>query len=331
MPHPVTIERLAEWLAARDDVLLLGHVSPDGDAAGCCLALWHALRALGKRAAVCLPGGVPKMYAWLPGADAALEAGAPLPFMPRAALSVDVSDLPRLGEAGRGLYEACPDRAMLDHHATSEGFGDAYHVDGSAAACGELVIELIDALGAGMTRDMAECLFVAISTDCGQFSFSNTRPRTFRAAARCAEAGIDIAGITERLYRTRTLGRTRLLGEVLNGLEISEDGQLAWARLTEDMLARAGAIREDNEGIVNYLLEIDGVRCAVLAEQRGEATKLSLRSKAPLNVARDVAVPFGGGGHDRAAGCTLEEAVEPALQKVLARARAALDGLGQDR
>ena len=326
MPSPVTIEALADWLKARDDVLLLGHVNPDGDAAGSCLALWHALNALGRRAVVCLPGGMPRMYAWLPGAGAVLATGMPLPFEPAAALSVDVSDPPRLG-AGAGMFEACPARAVLDHHATNAGFGELYCVDGEAAACGEMVVDLIDALGVPLSREMAECLFVAVSTDCGQFNFSNTRPQTFRAAARCAEAGIDIAGITERLYRTRSLGRTRLLGIVLNGLEISEDGRIAWARLTDEMLARAGAIREDNEGIVNYLLEIDGVRCAVLAEQRGGDTKFSLRSKAPLDVARDIARPFGGGGHDRAAGCTLAGPMEPALQKVLAQARRAVDAM----
>lgn len=320
MPSPVTIDRLAEWLKARDEILLLGHVNPDGDAAGSALALRLALTALGKRVAVCLPGGMPKLYGWLPGVETVLETGATLPFAPKAVLSVDVSDPPRLGDAGRAAFEACPEQAVLDHHATNVGFGDLFFVDGAAAACGELVVDLIDALGVGLDRDMAECLFVAISTDCGQFNYSNTRGKTLRAAARCVDLGIDVAGITERLYRTRTLGRTRLLGIVLNGLEISKDGGVAWARLTDEMLNRAGAIREDNEGIVNYLLEIDGVRCAVLAEQHGDATKFSLRSKAPVDVARDIAAPFGGGGHDRAAGCALDEAMEPALQKVLARA-----------
>ncbi len=324
MANRVTIEALAQWLKCRDDILLLGHVSPDGDAVGSNLALWHALQAMGKRAVVCLPDGVPGLYARLPGADGVVPAGMPLPFEPKAALAVDVSEAGRLGGEGLALFEACPDRAELDHHHTNPGFGQLYVLDGDAAAAGELVLELIDALGVRLTRRMGECLFVAISTDCGQFNYANTRPQTFRAAARCAETGIDIAGITEALYRTRTLGRTRLLGLVLSGLEISPDGELAWARLTEEMLDRAGALREDNEGIVNYLREIAGVRLAVLAEQRGSATKFSLRCRAPLNVARDVAAPLGGGGHDLAAGVTLELPMEPALQRVLALAREAL-------
>ena len=112
-----------------------------------------------------------------------------------------------------------------------------------------------------------------------------------------------------------------MLGKVLSGLELSPDGRMAWARLTERMLSDAGARREDNEGIVNYLLEIQDVELAVLAEERGpETTKFSLRSKAPINVARDVAAPLGGGGHDLAAGVTLQKPLEDALATVLALA-----------
>ena len=324
MSRLVTISELAGWLLERDDIALMGHVSPDGDAAGSCLAVWHALRALGKRAVVCLPGGIPKLYANLPGAEGVLDSDSPLPFEPMTALAVDVSDPPRLGETGKRLFECCAHRAALDHHATNPGFGQLYALDGDAAAVGELALDLIEAMKVALTRQMAECLFVAISTDSGHFNYSNTRPGTLEAAAKCVAAGIDVANITRELYRTRTRGRTKLMGLVLAGLETSPDGRMAWARLTEDMLQKAGAIREDNEGIVNYLLEIEGVRFAALAEQRGDKTKFSLRSIAPLDVARNIALPLGGGGHDCAAGVTLDMDMESALEKVLALARKAL-------
>lgn len=324
MSRRVTIEALADWLKPLDDVVLLGHVSPDGDATGSNLAVCHALRAMGKRAVVCLPGGVPSLYANLPGAAEICDPAGPLPFVPRAAFAVDVSELERLGEAGMALFESCPHRAALDHHVTNPGFGDCYALDGEAAAAGELAVDLIEALGVDLSPDMAQCLFVAISTDCGNFNYPNTRGQTLRAAARCVDAGADVAGITEALYRTRTVGRTRLLGIVLAGLELSPDGALAWAKLTNEMLRRAGAIIEDNEGIVNYLLEMVGVKIAVLASERDGGTKLSLRSKAPLNVARDVAVPLGGGGHDCAAGVMMDLPIDQALEKALALAREAI-------
>lgn len=325
MSQRVTIEQLAEWLKARDDIALFGHVSPDGDATGSTLGLWFALLAMGKRAVVCLPGGTPSLYDWLPGADRVVdtEAGT-LPFVPQTAMSVDVSEHERLGEKGKRLFDSCPFQGVLDHHKTNEGFGQLYVLDGDAAAVGELVVDLIAALGVEMDVKMAECLFVAISTDCGNFNYSNTRPQTFRAAARCVEAGANVAKITEDLYRTRSLGRTRLLGAVLAGLEISPDGKVAWSRLTDEMLRYCGAHREDSEGIINYLLEMIGVEVAVLAMERKEGTKLSLRAKAPFNVARDVALPLGGGGHDCAAGVTLAMPMEDALKKTLTVIRKAL-------
>lgn len=326
MTKRVTIEALAEWLRDKDDIALFGHVNPDGDAVGSTLALWLALKSLGKRAVVCLPEGVTRLYAHLPGADQIVPTGEALPFVPKTAFAVDVSEFPRLGEAGMAAFEACEYRAVLDHHSTNEGFGQVMLLDGKAAAAGELALAVIEALGVRLTREMAECLFVAISTDCGHFNYTNTRPQTFEAAAKCAAAGIDIETITSRLYRTRSFGRTKLLGLVLAGLQVSEDGRMAWAKLSEAMLEEAGALPEDNEGVVNYLLEINGVQFAVLANERGSQTKLSLRSKPPLDVAAAVAIPLGGGGHACAAGANVDADMDEALRRALVLAEVALKG-----
>ena len=285
MTRRATIEELARWLRACDGFAVIGHVSPDGDAAGSCVAVAMALRAMGKRAFACLPGGMPKMFSRFAGADGVIAAGAKPPFSPETALALDVSDEGRLGDA-RALFDGCAARAVLDHHATNPGFGDVCLIDGGRAATGELALELIEALGVPLSREMAEWLYIAISTDSGNFSFSSTTPGTMRAAAKLIEAGADVAGLTRELYRTRPLGRTKLLGIVLSGLEVSGDGRMAWARLTDAMFAQAGALREDSDGIVNYLLEIDGVEFAALAETRGAATKFSLRSKEWLDVGR---------------------------------------------
>ena len=232
-----------------------------------------------------------------------------------------------MGDARR-IYDACAAHAVIDHHATNPGFGEVCVVDGDAAACGELVVALLREMKVAMARNMAEWLYIAIVTDCGQFGYSSTRAQTMEAAAECLRADIDVDFITRELYRTRSEGRTRLLGLVLSGLERSQDGAMCWARLTQAMLDEAHALREDNEGIVNYLLEIRGVQFACLAEERGaQASKFSLRSKAPLDVAADVAVPLGGGGHARAAGVSIDAPLEDALKMVLARAREALENI----
>lgn len=317
------LTELAAWLKAHDDYVVQGHIFPDGDSAGSCIALCLALEKLGKRAFVYLPGGLAKLYSGFECSVQILSGADNLPFRPETAFSVDVSEENRLGD-GHALFHACESRAMLDHHGTNPGFGDVYFVDGSAASCGELAVELIHALGVELNAEMATWLYIAICTDCGRFGYSSTKPETMIAAADCLRAGIDVDRIHRELYRTRSEGRTRLLGLVLAGLEMNETKTICWARLTDAMLAEANALREDNEGIVNYLLEIRGVRFACLAEQRGQNTKFSLRSKPDFDCAAQVAVPLGGGGHACAAGVTLNLPMEQALQAVLSRAEAAL-------
>ena len=326
MTKKVTIEEMAAWLTTRDDFVVMGHVTPDGDATGSTIALCHALRRLGKRAVVCLPGGVPLMYSFLPGADEVIETGNPLPFEPQTALVMDVSSLDRLGEQGLALFERCPSRAVIDHHNTNLGFGDVILLDGDASATCEIAVFVVKAMGLSLTLEEGECLFLGISTDTGHFNYVNTRKESFQAAEQCVAAGIDIARMTERLYRTRTQARTHLMGLVLAGLRVSEDGQMAWAFLTQAMRDQVHARMEDNEGIVSYLVEIEGVIFAVLVEERGNVTKLSMRSRAPLNVAEAVAVPLGGGGHARAAGASVALPMDEALEKALNLARRALSG-----
>ena len=318
---------LANFLKSHDDYAVFGHVYPDGDAAGSCIALALALKALGKRAAVCLPGGVPKMYDFSTR-SVEISPDAKLSFAPRTGFSVDVSEIERLGN-GRALFESCAHTAMLDHHETNPGFGEVYVVDGRAAASGELAVELIAELGVKLTEEMARWLDIALTTDSGRFSYSSTRAETMEAAAACLRAGIDVDAITRELYRTRSEGRTRLMGLVLSRMEMDERKEICWSRATKAMFAQAHALREDNEDIVNYLLEMRGVRCAVLAEERDGGTKFSLRSKPPLDVAAEIAVPLGGGGHACAAGVTLEMGVDEALPVVLERAWRALDALAR--
>ena len=319
MKNPATIEELAAWIAARDDFAIFGHEMPDGDAVGSCMALKLALESMGKRAMVCLPQPVPQMYMKNPRADEALVPGMMLPFIPQTAISLDASEENRLGNA-KAMFEGCPEKAMLDHHETNPGFGDIWHVDGDCIATGELTLRLIDALGAELTKDAAAWLFIAISTDSGNFRFAGVTADTMNAVGRLIDAGIDMPLITRELYHTRTKARTQLLGMVLAGLEVSEDGLLAWGKCTQEMMNHCGATAEDKEGIVNYLLEIEGVELAALAEERNGGTKFSLRSKEWVDVSK-LATVFGGGGHCRAAGCFIDMPVDAATEMLLAHAK----------
>ena len=164
----VTIPELADWLKGFDDIAVFGHRAPDGDACGSCAAVTLALRALGKRACACLPGGMPEYLRFLPGQECVVADGN-LPFAPRCALAVDVSAPDMLGD-NRALFEACEARAVLDHHESNPFFGQVNHVEPERAAAGEMALLLIKALGVALTKDMASCLFAAVSSDTGNFN-----------------------------------------------------------------------------------------------------------------------------------------------------------------
>lgn len=304
-------KEVARWIESHDDIAVITHFRPDGDAYGCALALTEAIRALGKRAFPASDDPVEPKYRFLPGWEEFVTADS-VPFAPKSALGADVSERSRMGKLS-ALFDSCESRAVIDHHATNEGFGDARYVAEDAAAAGELVLDVIEELGLVLTPRMALDVYVAVSTDSGNFSFHSTSANTYRAAAKCVTAGTDVEETTRALYRTRSLAKTRLLGSALNRIEMYAGGKVALIRLTNAMYAETGATRPESHGIVNYLNEIEGVRVGILAEETDEGVKFSFRAADGANVAA-LAQRFGGGGHVAAAGAnvanvTLDEIV----------------------
>lgn len=309
---------LARWIETHDDIAVIVHFRPDGDAYGSALALTAAIRALGKRAFPACDDPVEPKYRFLPGWEDFATAEA-LPFQPKAALGTDVSTRDRMGKLA-DVFDSCDDRAVLDHHDTNEGFGDVCYVNENAASTGEMALNVIEELGLVLSNAMAVSLYTAISTDSGNFSFHATSPDTLRAAAGCLEAGVDVEDVTRRLYRLRTLGKTRLIGCALSKIEMFAEGKVAAIRLTKEMFQQTGTTSADAHGIVNYLNEIDGVRIGILAEEQASGTKFSLRAAGDANVAQ-LAQRFGGGGHVAAAGISMNgEALDAAFDKVIAAA-----------
>jgi len=171
-------------------------------------------------------------------------------------------------------------------------------------------------MGVPLTRDIAMCLYVAIVTDIGNFSFSNTTQEAFIAAGECLGAGLDISDLTYRLFRMRSAGRTRLLGRALNGIEYLQGGQLALIRLYLSDFEECGAQSSDTEGIVNFGIDTEGAEIAVLAVEKPDGVKFSLRSRERVNVAQALSA-LGGGGHARAAGVMIHLPMQQAVSQVL--------------
>lgn len=314
------LDKIANAIKEAENIAIFTHVNPDGDTIGSAFAVSAALRKMGKSVCVFVSGPVPKDYEFLPGAKADVwEDGSKFDI----SLAIDVSDEGRLGALKDAFFSA-PLTSCIDHHGTNPGFADINCVRSSAAAVAEVIVDFLDALGVEIDSDIAACLFVAVSTDTNNFSFSNTTGDTLRMAARLVDAGADVDLITGRLYRRMPIAKTRLIGKTVSTLKTSMDGKVAI--MTSSYIDRdeCGAKDEDYDGIVNYATQSDGVMVAALlrTSSQNSSVKVSVRSSCECDAAKIAAV-FGGGGHSKAAGCTInQKTLEEAAQLVRAAAEA---------
>lgn len=291
-------------------ILIFTHVQPDGDAVGSALALWHIATGMGKRAAVCCQDAPAEKLSYLP-AIGEIKTPDQIAGDFDLHLSVDASELARLGTAAP-LFLAGKTTAQIDHHATNEGFAQYNETDEGAAAAGMLVMRLAHDLGTAITRDMAVCLYTAISTDTGNFCFPSVTGETFEMAGLLCDAGLPLAPVARTLHLMKRPGHMRLLGLALSRLRFLEGGRVTGMYLTREDFAACHAALEDGEGIVNHGLYMDGVEMAYFATEAEGGIKFSLRSMAPRKVS-SVALRFGGGGHDLAAGCFIKAGMQEAL------------------
>lgn len=319
-----TINELTGWIGSRDDIAVIPHVSPDGDALGTALAMMLALEKLGKRAQVVSADATPAMYHFLPTVERIVTPDA-LAFEPKCLLFVDVASFDRAGDRG-ALSSRVSDWAVMDHHETNPGFAQVSVVDGEAPASGIMALRVIDELNIALDSTMALLLYAAISTDTGNFSYSNTTSEAFCAAARLLECGFDLEDTNYRLFRLRSVPRAKLLGCALAGMELYENGRMAIARIPQSMLDRCGADYGESEGIINFLVEMDGVELAATIEARegGKATKFSLRSTGDIDVAA-IARSCDGGGHTNAAGMNLDMPLDAAADRAIPVLKKALN------
>ena len=305
--------------------LVCSHSRPDGDAVGSMLAMGMLLRQMGKRADLVTADRVPAIYRGLPGAheiQSAMRVRGPYD----AVVLLECDGLQRtrlLGLEHMFLIN-------IDHHASGKSFGQLNWIDYDACSVGELVHRLVKAAGAHVTPEMATCLYTTLLTDTGGFCYGGIQARTFRLAAELTAAGADPVRIARNTYFATPISKMKLLGEALRNLE--RQGTLAWLWVTHPDMERLAASEEDCEGVVNYALSISGVEIAAFLRELPEGRiRVSLRSKSTgdgasagasaLNVAA-VAERLGGGGHENAAGCTLEGPMERAKNEILAALKA---------
>ncbi len=307
--------RIADALQSRRHILLLNHVSPDGDSLGSTLALARALWARGRQATVGSADGVPGMYRFLPGSDRVVR-DIPEGAGVDAVVFMECSMPERAG--GLAVRAAgVPLWVNIDHHVSNAGYGDLILYDPGAAAVGELVYPIVQALTPRLDAAAATCLLTALMTDTGSFRYASVTPRTLAIASELVAAGAHPAEIYTEVYENRPPAALRLLGMALSGLVVCEDGRVAWTAVTQQMLRDAGAAMEEAEGIVGALRALGGVQVAVLFKEEEPLTfRVSLRGRGAVR-AHVIAEAFGGGGHAAAAGFTAHGTLPDVVARTL--------------
>ena len=291
---------IAAALRARQSFILTSHARPDGDANGSTLALAFALEAIGKSVRVVGHDAVPAPYRAFPGTHR-IEIVDSVDSPADASVLLECSDITRPDVRGLDRYFV----VNIDHHAGNGMYGGANWFDPSAAACGEMVADIIDALGVRWTPEIASHLYLAISTDTGSFRYGPITGRTFDACRRIAETGVDLARLSRQIFDSFGVGRVRLMGALLNTMELHHDQRMALLYLDDALLAACGATNDDVEGLVNMPLAAQEVVAVVMFKrQTTGGFRVSMRSKGEVDV-RAVATRWHGGGHKNAAGCTL--------------------------
>lgn len=309
-------------------VLTVGHENPDGDSLGSALAVALAVEELGGRATPVSSDPVPPMYDFMPGIERIRhdpEAGIDYDLI----VIGDCGDLARVGsvlERNAELFARVP-IVNIDHHVSNPGFGSIDWIDSSAAATCEMDALLMPALGLRLDAangSIAANLMAGVVNDTASFQHPNVTSRTLRVAAELLAAGAPLSDTARRIYRTKTNGQLKLLGLVLGRLEQDADGRLVWASLREGDYATAGATVEDTEGLSDLLSQSASGQIVLMFRQVGAKTKLSVRTREGGPDAAMLTGRFGGGGHARASGASIDMPIDEAMPQVLAAARAML-------
>jgi phosphoesterase RecJ-like protein len=291
---------IASTLRQHQTFVLTSHARPDGDAIGSAVALALALESLGKQTTVVMHDPVPSPYRVFPAVDRIVIADR-FEGAAEATVILECSEITRPEIAGLER----PVVVNVDHHLGNRLYGTVNWFDASAAACGELVAEIIDALGVAWTADIASHLYLAIATDTGSFRYGPISARTFDICRRIAGAGVNTAQLSRHIFDSFSVGRVRLTGALLDGMTLHYDNQLAVLYYDDAILGACGATADDAEGLVNLPLGArEVVAVALIKHQAEDRFRVSLRSKGSVDVRR-VAGLWQGGGHTNAAGFTI--------------------------
>jgi phosphoesterase RecJ-like protein len=317
-------DRVVDAIRSARRVLAVGHENPDADTLGATLAVGRIVVHLGGTATPLCTDPIPPLYGFLPGVEDFLTDPDPAVDYDLVVVS-DCGTLDRIGDV-RGRHAALFERlpcVVIDHHASNDGAGQTDWIDPASAATCEMVALLATRLGVPLDEGagaLASSLMAGIVMDTATFAHPNATPRTLLVSAALVEAGAPLSDISRRLYRTKPDSQLRLFGRVLDRLESADDGRLVWSTLLESDLDATGTTGPHSEGIIDLLAQAEAAEVAILFKEQVSVTRISVRTRPGGVDATVLTGRFGGGGHARAAGATIELPVADARPAVLAEA-----------
>jgi bifunctional oligoribonuclease and PAP phosphatase NrnA len=320
------LPKIAEAIRDHERFLVTTHENPDGDALGSLLATKLMLEQLGKDVVIYLAGDVslPREYEFMGLGE--LRREPPGDASERVLVAVDAANERRLGPDPSVLNSAAL-VVDIDHHHDNTRFGHLNHIVGNASSTGEILYDLLKELGAELTPEIAEALYIAIVTDTGRFQYANTTAKSLRLAAELVEAGADVHRVFQGVYENVAFAKLKLIARALEHAQVYEGGRVVVSHLEKDDFDAAGAEEPYSEGIIDLLRAVEGAEIAALIREpptrNGPTRRVSLRTTAEGVDVSAIARKSGGGGHPQAAGfsseATLDEIVEFIRREYLAQ------------
>lgn len=295
-----------------ESVILLTHVAPDGDAIGSVTGMYKVLKKMGKDVSAFIDDQLPEMYSFVPNVD---KISRPFDKKADLVLIFDCADEERLGSSKEFLDKG-PITVNIDHHISNTLYAKLNYVDTNAAATAEIAYQLVKFLGVDFDEEIATSFYTAILTDTGGFTYESTTSMTHHIAGDLINNGARFREVAEKVFNSLKFNKAKLLGKALNSLTLYKDGLVSYMEILKKDFEETGTDLSHLENIVNYGRNIEGVEVAVLLVEKEGEVKVSLRSKERVDVNK-IASTFGGGGHVRASGCTIEGTIEEAKEKIL--------------
>lgn len=306
-----------QFILNHNDFLVVSHMNPDGDAASSTMAMGWMLKQLNKRFTLINEDIIPNKFNYLWGNEDILSLETDSPSSTYCfIICVDCADFSRIGKVS-SLFNENVQILNIDHHPTNDYFGDYNLICEYAAATTEILYDLANKLKIQWSKELGTCIYTGLLTDSGGFRYANTTPKVMNIASHMLDIGVDGHDLADRLLEKISVSHLFVLQKALLTLSFSHDQQICWISVTAEDISSANASKEDLEGIVNYPHNIEGVEVGILfKETEPQQFKISLRSSGKVNVAA-IAQLFGGGGHVRAAGCSLTGSLDQVTEWIV--------------